>query len=526
MYVSVTGYDSDHPGKAAIAIDMSGELEPQDAATPPALDPAQRERLVLAMAEAIGASVDTVATVAAAAAVLQEATQADRVTVVLCDPERGVITDLITTEPAARVALEGLRGAPLSDLPIWSSISATGVLAAPDARGLPELSPSLPTGGVLAFVLRHDATAHDGTPPPLAVALCVWATPQPPFDPAMLRLVRNLGAQAALTIAAAHHRTSAAALSERLSDLVTWAGQLSSAERPGAVVSLAARAGAELLAARLVGMWSIAGTAHYPPSRVVGPWLDADLSSVLPGPSRYAVLDAADAPPGLARALGELALDWLMVCQSGDGACRLVAGRTTHPGPVEERVARLLVDLTGESIRRAQAYEQMSHLAVTDALTGLGNRGAFEARVSEALAHSVRYGRPVAVCVLDIDNFRDMNERGGHPLGDECLRSVAATIRAEVRGADLAYRIGGDEFGLILPETTKEDSVPLVERIIAGSRRRGPEAVGLTAGVAQCPDDGTSAEAIYRRADEALYAGKRAGRGRVTMASSAPPGGG
>jgi diguanylate cyclase (GGDEF)-like protein len=476
----------------------------------------------MAMAEAIGASVDTGATVAAAAAVLQEATQADRVTIVLCDPEREVVTEVITTDPEARVILASLRGSPIRDLPLWSSIAESGVLAAPDARSLPLLSSSLAVGGALAFVLRHRAAGPDTPPAPLAVALCAWASPQPEFDPAMLRLVRNLGAQAALTIAAAYHRGSAAAMSDRLSDLVSWGGQLSSAERPGAVVSLAARAGAELLAAQLVGVWSIAGTAHYPPSRVVGPWLDAELSSVLPGPTRYAVRDAADAPPGLARALGELGLDWLLVAQSGDGACRLVAGRATHPGPIEERVARLLVDLTGESIRRAQAYEQMSHLAITDALTGLGNRGAFETRVEEAVAHSVRYGRPLALCVFDIDHFRDLNERGGHPLGDECLRAVAATIRAEVRGSDMAYRIGGDEFGLILPETTKQDALPLLERIIERARQRGPEPVGLTAGVAQCPDDGTSADALYRGADEALYVGKRAGRGRVTLAPGAP----
>lgn len=475
------------------------------------------------MAEAIGASMDTGATVAAAAAVLQEATQADRVTIILCDPEREVITDVITTDAEARAALASLIGAPIGHLPMWSALAETGSLAAPDARDLPRLSASLPTGGVLALVLRHAAAEREGPPPPLAVALCAWAEPQPSFDPSMVRLVRNLGAQAALTIAAAHHRSSAAALSERLSDLVTWAGQLSSAERPGSVVSIAARAGAELLAARLVGVWSIAGTAHYPPSRVVGPWLDSEVSSVLPGASGYAVLDAGDAPPRLAGALGELALDWLIVAQSGDGACRLVAGRATHPGPAEERVARLLVDLTGESVRRAQAYEQMSHLAVTDSLTGLGNRGAFETRVAEVVAHSVRYARPVAVCVLDIDHFRDLNERGGHPLGDACLKAVAATIRTEVRGSDMAYRIGGDEFGLILPETTKQDAVPLLERIIEGARRRGSESVGLTAGVAQCPDDGTTPESIYRSADEALYVGKRAGRGRVTTADGMLP---
>lgn len=501
---------------------MSEDQHPENVAAHPAFGAARRERLVLAMAEAIGASMDTGATVAAAAAVLQEATQADRVTIILCDPDREVIADAVTTDPDARIALAALRGAPLSELPMWGSISETGVLSAPDARAVPALSPNLAMGGVLAFLLRHHAADRGGPPAPLAVALCVWREPQPPFDPAMLRLVRNLGAQAALTIAAAYHRTTAAALSERLSDLVSWAGQLSSAERPSGVVSLAARAGAELLAAPLVGVWSIAGTAHYPSSAVVGPWLDADLSSVLPGPTRYAVLDAGETPPGLARALGELALDWLMVAQSADGACRLVAGRATHPGPVEERVARLLVDLTGESIRRAQAYEQMSHLAVTDALTGLGNRGAFEARVPEVLAHSVRYGRPATLCVLDIDNFRDLNERGGHPLGDQCLRAVAATIRSEMRGSDLGYRIGGDEFGLILPETTKEGAVPLLERIIARALQRGPEPVGLTAGVSQCPDDGTSAEAIYRSADDALYAGKRAGRGRVTLAGGEP----
>jgi diguanylate cyclase (GGDEF)-like protein len=524
VYVSVTGYDSGHPGRAAIEIEMSGDQASRHAPTPATSEPARRERLVLEMTEAIGAATDTMATAAAAAAVLREAIGADRVTIALCDLEREVVTDVITTDLEPGPELAALRGASLARLPLWPAIADRGLLVAPDARGLIDPTSPSPLGGLLAFVLRHPAAESEAERLPLAVALCSWNVPQKTFDPDALRLVQNLGAQAALTLAAAYHRARAADLSERLSNLVTWAGQLSSAERPGTVVSLAARAGSELLAAPRVGVWSIAGVAHHPSSPEAGPRLDAAVASVPSGPSRCAVLAAAAAPPALASALGELALDWMIVAQSGDGSCRLVAGCVARPGPVEEQIARLLVDLTGESIRRAQAYEEMAHLAVTDALTGLGNRGAFEARMPEAVAHSLRYARPFAFCVLDIDDFRQLNERGGHPLGDESLRAVAASIRAQARGSDLAYRIGGDEFALILPETTKEEAVALLERILAGARRLGPEPVSLTAGVAQCPDDGTSAETVYRRADEALYRGKRDSRGRVTVARAHQPG--
>jgi diguanylate cyclase (GGDEF)-like protein len=156
---------------------------------------------------------------------------------------------------------------------------------------------------------------------------------------------------------------------------------------------------------------------------------------------------------------------------------------------------------------------------VTDALTGLGNRAAFEARMADAVAQSLRYARPLTFCILDIDDFRELNERGGHPFGAECLRAVASAIRTEVRGADAAYRIGGDEFALVLPETTSDQAVAVLDRVLAAVRGR-PRPIGLTVGLAQCPDDGTSADEIYRRADEALYLGKHAGRGRIIVAGA------
>ncbi|MEW6581234.1 MAG: GGDEF domain-containing protein [Actinomycetota bacterium] len=475
---------------------------------------------MLALAEAIGAGVDVTATLAAAAAVLREATGADRAIIAMCDPERGFVADVVTTDPATRGAVERLGGQPAASLPFWRGLTGgSGLLAAPATAGVlePAARADLRADAALAMLLRHPTVTRDDRPAPLGVAVCAWDAARDEFPREVLRLARTLAGQTAVAVAGAHNRAQAAALSDRLSELVAWAARLSSAERPAEVLSLVAHAASELLAAPFISVVSEGAATHRPTSLPGGARAD-DAVARMNLAAAYAVHDAGAAPPAVAGALGALALDWLLVADSADRSCRLAAGRAAMPGTVEERVARLLVDVTAEAVRRARAYERLARLAVTDPLTGLGNRAAFEGRLAEAVSHSLRYARPLAFVVIDVDLFRNLNERGGHPLGDDCLRAVADAIRTEVRGADIAYRIGGDEFALVLPETTAHGATALLERVAARVRSDAPEPVGLTMGVAQCPDDAGTAEELYRRADLALFAGKRAGRGVIRRA--------
>jgi diguanylate cyclase (GGDEF)-like protein len=161
-------------------------------------------------------------------------------------------------------------------------------------------------------------------------------------------------------------------------------------------------------------------------------------------------------------------------------------------------------------------------LVRTDLLTGLHTRRHFLELAEREFVRTRRYGRPLAALMLDVDEFKRVNDRFGHAAGDEVLRAVAAHLVEDLRGVDLIGRYGGDEFVVLLPESTAEKAVEVAERLrarIAASSGGGSGgapwiAATVSAGVAgaeHCPDLG----ALLRRADDALYAAKAAGRNAV-----------
>ncbi len=169
--------------------------------------------------------------------------------------------------------------------------------------------------------------------------------------------------------------------------------------------------------------------------------------------------------------------------------------------------------------------ERMERLATIDDLTGVFGRRAFIAR-AEALLGSARGAKsPVSIALLDIDNFKSINDRHGHAAGDQALANVAATISREIRQADVLGRVGGEEFALLLPRTGKEDALRLVDRlraIVASSVSEGPAACvacTLSAGVDEFRACDTLASAMAR-ADAALYAAKAKGRNCVVLAGA------
>ncbi len=158
-----------------------------------------------------------------------------------------------------------------------------------------------------------------------------------------------------------------------------------------------------------------------------------------------------------------------------------------------------------------------------DGLTGLHNRRYFETHIVGLLDQAARKGRPLSLMILDIDHFKAVNDTRGHDAGDEVLKSFAARARKVVRSADLVCRCGGEEFVVVMPDTTLTVAGLIAERIRAAVQKDpftigpGKPAIPVTVsiGLAERGRDNLS-EALYRRADKALYRSKGAGRNRVT----------
>lgn len=168
-------------------------------------------------------------------------------------------------------------------------------------------------------------------------------------------------------------------------------------------------------------------------------------------------------------------------------------------------------------------YDELKRLqlnAVTDALSGLYNRRIFTESLDKELTRAKRYGHPLTLVILDLHRFKEVNDMHGHPKGDEVLRAAAATLRKAMRSSDYAFRIGGDEFALLLPQTDSPQAIALSRRIgavftdaIRPLQLNVP--VSIDHGVSTCPEDGDQAEQMIRIADERLYQLKHANHGRT-----------
>jgi diguanylate cyclase (GGDEF)-like protein len=185
-----------------------------------------------------------------------------------------------------------------------------------------------------------------------------------------------------------------------------------------------------------------------------------------------------------------------------------------------------LADRAGPAIDNARRFREARQLADLDALTGLHNRRYFHETLSREVARANRYERELALIVLDLDDFKAINDRIGHLAGDGVLAEAAERLRDVVRSADVACRVGGDEFAIILPESTIEDAEGLYGRLQAAMARRPVGQAGriaLSAGVADLrPDD--DAVSFFERADEALYRAKGEGKGTLAIAGQAEAG--
>jgi two-component system, cell cycle response regulator len=190
----------------------------------------------------------------------------------------------------------------------------------------------------------------------------------------------------------------------------------------------------------------------------------------------------------------------------------------------DRRTLEDLAERAGPAIDNARRFREAKQLADLDALTGLHNRRYFHETLGREVARAQRYGRRLALVVFDLDDFKAINDQIGHLAGDAVLAEVAERVRSVVRSADIACRVGGDEFGIILPESTLTDAEQLSRRMqqaVAARPIADIGTLGLSAGAAelQSTDD---RESFFKRADDALYQAKESGKSEVVAAANGP----
>ncbi|MBS1151683.1 MAG: diguanylate cyclase response regulator, partial [Myxococcaceae bacterium] len=167
----------------------------------------------------------------------------------------------------------------------------------------------------------------------------------------------------------------------------------------------------------------------------------------------------------------------------------------------------------------------LNELSLTDALTGVPNRRSFQDRLVDEFRRAQRYDDPLALVLLDLDHFKLINDTFGHPEGDLVLREVAGRLRHCVRETDFIARYGGEEFALLLPKTMLGGALTVAERVRSDLAALEIHTRHVTAslGISIFPNQAiTSADALVRTADDALYAAKREGRNKVALAPIGP----
>ena len=199
--------------------------------------------------------------------------------------------------------------------------------------------------------------------------------------------------------------------------------------------------------------------------------------------------------------------------------------------PLDEKDVELLTAIANPvalAIDNASMHAKVTALALTDGMTGLVNRRAFDQNLEIETARAARYGHPLSLIVIDMDSFKQYNDTYGHPAGDERLKVIASLLLANARYPDIAARYGGEEFAVILPHTDKAGALVLAERLRAGAESQAPEELArggpiagytISLGVASHPGDGTTSAELLHAADNAELTAKHLGKNRVCTAN-------
>ena len=197
--------------------------------------------------------------------------------------------------------------------------------------------------------------------------------------------------------------------------------------------------------------------------------------------------------------------------------------RAAHPfGDRELELLGLLVDEMAVALQNARDYRERLEQAIRDPLTGLYNRRFLFEALDKEVARAERYGNEVSLVIFDVDDFKRVNDDHGHATGDDVLRAIGHAADSVIRPTDSFARIGGEEFALLLPETSQLDALLIAERVRTAISRRAildDRRVTVSGGIASCPHDASERDVLHRRADAALYWAKRNGKDICAVAS-------
>ena len=251
---------------------------------------------------------------------------------------------------------------------------------------------------------------------------------------------------------------------------------------------------------------------------------------------------AADAPVLATMEMGECVGE-MSIIEDRDPSAYVIAAEDTHMLVIHKSVlwdmihashvfTKNLLVVLSERVRRynhviAQSYGEIQKFerhATTDALTNLANRHAMQETFPEEVASCIKRGVPVALIMIDVDNFKLFNDRFGHVAGDRALSAVAAILSAQFRPEDLLVRYGGDEFAILLPGASADEAAAIAERVrqtVSGTTGDGSDSLiqiplSVSMGVAEL-QPGENIDLLSRAADAALYRAKHAGRNKVSL---------
>ena len=222
---------------------------------------------------------------------------------------------------------------------------------------------------------------------------------------------------------------------------------------------------------------------------------------------------------------------WSTPFCSGDGrvigtfAFYYREARTDSAADLHQQLVNACAHLCALALEREHARSRIRQLAFYDGLTGLPNRSLLQAKADQAIATATRQDEPLAVLFIDLDRFKQVNDSLGHPAGDELLCTVARRLQQGLRGSDIAGRLSGDEFVVVLPQcgnTHITETIERLQHLLSTPLRLGDTTLAISAsmGVALFPQDGRDMETLLHRADMAMYQAKTKGRGSFSLFSS------
>jgi diguanylate cyclase (GGDEF)-like protein len=359
------------------------------------------------------------------------------------------------------------------------------------------------------------------------------------FDDDDLRLLSIMADQAAMAFTGAAHMAQTRRLASELRQLLDMSSALSRSLDPRDVAGLIAEHMARAVGAEQaqISDWDRTNDrlrtlgcypeAVRPEIADFYPLADYPLSRRVLNDGVIAVVDSEDpnadpAEAALLRAEGMRGLVMLPLVAKGEaiGLVELTGCSRPTSDPGQITLARTMAHEAAMALENARLYETARNLADRDPLTGFVNHRYLHERLSEEIVRAVRHREPLSVLMLDLDDFKLVNDTFGHVYGDRVLVHVAELVRSTLRASDVAARYGGDEFAVILPETGREEAARVAERIMDAFRAsplaaegRGAIPVAASIGISTHPFDGRTATDLIAVADLGLYDAKDLGGG-------------